>query len=112
MSVETLDNIPTSLHNINFSDVLELPNGDIQRAESSRPPNASTAVDHYGRPQLVAAPSWDNLSHHLCLFLSDTLKHTTSHFANKNFLKTKESLLILLTTQASPQCSPGGTEAC
>ena len=71
------ENIPTSLHNINFSDVLELPDGDIQRAESARPANASTAVDHYGRAQLVAGPGRDQLSDHLSLFLSDTLKHTT-----------------------------------
>ena len=68
----------TSLHNINFSDVLELPDGDIQRAESSSPTNASTAVDHYGRSQLMPSPGRDHLRHHLGLFLPDTLQHRAS----------------------------------
>ena len=64
----------TSLHNINFSDILKLPDGDVQGAEGAGPTNACTAVNHYRRPQFMSVPPWGHLCHHLSLLLPDTLQ--------------------------------------
>ena len=73
-SANLRQSLPTSLHNINFPDILELPDGDVEGAEGAGPPDARAAVHHDGRAQGVAGPGGLQTPHQLTLLLPDTLR--------------------------------------